>query len=511
MARASVIMVQGTASSAGKSLMVAALCRHFAREGVRVAPFKAQNMSNNAAVTPEGGEIGRAQALQARACGIAPHVDMNPVLLKPQSDRSSQVVVLGRAQGHLGSEAYREGRATLWPAVEGALARLRSAYELVVIEGAGSPAEINLRDGDIVNMRVALHAGAPVLLVGDIDRGGVFAALLGTLEWLAPEERALVRGFIINRFRGDATLLAPAPAMLTARTGVPVLGVVPYLRELRLPEEDAVALEQPGSPPGSASRAATIDVAVIRLPHIANFDDIDPLAAEPDVSVRYVAAADALGEPDLIVIPGTKSTLADLAWLRATAIAPAMEAARASGSAVIGLCGGYQMLGDVIRDPAGADGAPGEARGLGLLAASTNFAAAKATTLRHGAVATPLGLLRHAAGLPVAGYEIHMGRTTTADGTATPFAIDGEPEGALAADGWVLGTYLHELFHNDELRRAMLRALADRRGRAWSPAALAAEALIESELDRLTDAVAASLDMGAIRAMAGLAPASGAR
>ncbi len=530
---AKALMVQGTASSVGKSLLTAALCRHFARLGVRVAPFKAQNMSNNAAVTADGGEIGRSQALQARACGVEPHVDMNPVLLKPEADHRSQVVVLGRAQGHIRSDSYRERRATLWGAVRDALGRLRESYELVIIEGAGSPAEINLREGDIVNMRLALHAGAPVLLVGDIDRGGVFGSLLGTLEWMTEEERQLVRGFVINRFRGDLALLSPAPEMLTERTGVPVLGVVPYVRNLRLPEEDAVALERRSarSRGDGALGADGLDVAVALLPRIANFDDIDPIAAEAGVRVRYVDEAGALGDPDLIVLPGTKATLADLAWLREGGLAGAIVAARGRGSAVIGLCGGYQMLGAWVRDRAGIEGPPGETVGMGLLPAVTEFGPEKTTRLSRGVVAAGPsgrdGLLAGAAGYGVGGYEIHMGQTITetdgpfelepgvkggsTEGPPFGFAQDRLREGALSSDGWVLGTYLHGLFHNDALRNAVLRAIAGRRGRARIGVGLRAEALIDAELDRLADVVEAALDMEAIHEIAGIKVRSVAR
>ena len=503
---APVLMLQGTASSVGKSLLTAALCRHYARQGLRVAPFKAQNMSNNAAVTPEGGEIGRAQALQALACGIAPHVDMNPVLLKPEADHTSQVVVLGKARGNLRSADWKERRDALWDVVTGALDRLRDAYDLVIIEGAGSPAEINLREGDIVNMEVALYAKAPVLLIADIDRGGAFASLVGTLALVAPEERALVRGFVMNRFRGDIELLRPGLTMLEARTGVPVVGVVPYLMDLRLPEEDAVALERPEAGIGGGEGA--LDVAVARFPRIANFDDMDPLRAEPDVRVRWVESASGLGDPDLIVLPGTKATMADLAWLRSTGLAEAIVAARARGSAIIGLCGGYQMLGRWVDDASGIEGRAGRMDGLGLLPVTTVFAGEKATVQAQGRARGGTGLLRDAAGLPVRGYEIHMGRTAGEGGAALTLAAGGgEPEredGALAADSRVLGTYLHGLFHNDALRRTLLTNIATLRGRPWSPSALEAEPLVETELDRLTDAVAAALDMDAIDELVGV-------
>src|SRR3712207_4902676 len=337
--QARVLMVQGSASSVGKSLLVAGLCRLFRQDGVRVAPFKAQNMSNNAAVTPEGGEIGRAQAAQAEAAGVAPAADMNPILLKPEADRRSQVVLRGRPAFTLHAGEFLTRKLELWPYVTESLDRLRAAYDLVLIEGAGSPAEINLRPGDIVNMRVARYADAPVLLAGDIDRGGVFAHLYGTLALLEPEERALVRGFVINKFRGDVSLLADGLRMIEDRTGVPVLGVVPYVKDLRIADEDAASLEQP-----RRTGSGAVDVAVVKLPHIANFDDIDPLEHEPDVRVRYVERGGELGLPDLVVLPGTKTTVPDLCWLHERELASAIAAHAARGGAVVGLCGGYQML-----------------------------------------------------------------------------------------------------------------------------------------------------------------------
>jgi adenosylcobyric acid synthase len=379
---ARVLMIQGTSSSVGKSLLTAALCRLFARRGVRAAPFKAQNMSNNAAVCADGAEIGRAQAVQAAAAGVAPTADMNPVLLKPEADSRSQVIVLGRHWQTLRASAFYRRKEELWPVVTAALDRLRAAYELVLIEGAGSPAELNLRALDIVNMAVARHARAPVLLAGDIDRGGIFAQLLGTLWLLEPEERALVRGLVVNKFRGDRALFADGVRILEERGGAPVLGVVPYLPALAVAEEDAVALDvdRPGPRTG-------IDVAVIRLPHIANFDDFDPLRAEPGVGVRYVSSARELGAPRAVILPGTKSTIADLAWLRATGLAEAICTFVDRGGAVAGVCGGYQMLGRVIRDPEGVESPAGEVAGLGLLPVETTFAQEKATRQARGRVA----------------------------------------------------------------------------------------------------------------------------
>ena len=502
---APVLMVVGTASSVGKSVLVAALCRIFRQDGVRVAPFKAQNMSNNADVTPDGLEIGRAQSEQAAAAGLTPRVEMNPVLLKPQGDRTSQLILEGRPAGVLHSSDFRDRRrGDLWPAVQRALATLRAEHALVVVEGAGSPAEPNLREGDIVNMAVARHAGAPTLLVGDIDRGGVFAHLLGTLALLSPEDRALVRGFVINRFRGDPSLLAPAIEELEARTGVPVLGVIPWLDDLRVAEEDAVALERPDAVErGTAERPAAIDIAVVRLPRVANFDDFDPFVDEPGVRLRYVARPRDLGTPDLLVLPGTKATIADLAALRRSGLAEAIIDAHARGATVVGICGGFQMLGQWLRDPHGVEAEPGpetagEVPGLGLLPVSTTFAATKTTRRVSGRAAQGLdGPWAAASGLPIAGYEIHMGTTVATDAAEAPaplLELDGHADGAISADGRVAGAYVHGLFANDALRHALLRGL----GRTTAPAHRFDR---EREFDRLAQHVRSHLDMARVRAL----------
>jgi adenosylcobyric acid synthase len=491
---ARVLMIQGTSSSVGKSLLTAALCRLFARRGLRVAPFKAQNMSNNAAVCADGSEIGRAQAVQAAAAGIEPTADMNPVLLKPEADSRSQVIVLGRPWQTLRASGYYRRKEELWPVVTAALDRLRAAYELVLIEGAGSPAELNLRSLDIVNMAVARHARAPVLLAGDIDRGGIFAQLLGTLWLLEPEERALVRGLVVNKFRGDRALFADGVRILEERGGVPVLGVISYLPAPAVPEEDAVALDSPTPRPGRAA----IDIAVIRLPHIANFDDFDPLRAEPAVAVRYVQSPRDLGNPHAVILPGTKSTIADLAWLRSTGLAEAVRLLAVRGTAVVGVCGGYQMLGQVVRDPAGVEAAGGEAAGLGLLPVETTFAADKATFRARARVRGGPGWLGAAAGQEVGGYEIHMGRShggrawleiNNRNGQAV-----GVSDGAVGDDGRVWGCYLHGLFANAGLRRAWLGSLG--------ATAVAGPAVpLDESLDRLAEAVEAALDMERLEAI----------
>lgn len=347
---ARVLMVQGASSSAGKSLLVAGLCRIFARRGLRVAPFKAQNMSNNAAVCPDGAEIGRAQAVQALAAGVPLSADLNPVLIKPEADTRSQVIVMGRPFKTLGAVEYYDYKQILWGYVTAALDRLRLDHELVIIEGAGSPVELNLKENDIVNMAVACYAQAAVLLVGDIDRGGIFAQLLGTLWLLEPEERQLVRGLVVNKFRGDPALFTDGICILEQKSGLPILGVIPYLKDLHIPEEDAVALETDTSVP-SSEKTDLIDIAILHLPRISNFDDFDPFRSDPGVRVRYVNSPRELGQPDAVILPGTKSTSADLEWLRRSGLAePILQFAR-QGGAVVGICGGYQMLGTALHDP----------------------------------------------------------------------------------------------------------------------------------------------------------------
>jgi adenosylcobyric acid synthase len=497
-------MIQGAASSVGKSLLVAGLCRLYARRGLRVAPFKAQNMSNNAGVTPEGGEIGRAQVTQAEACGIPPHVDMNPVLLKPEADSRSQVVVLGKKLDTLPARDYYRRKAELWEVVTAALARLRARADLVLIEGAGSPAELNLRRGDIVNMAVALHANAPVLLAGDIDKGGIFAQLLGTLWLLAPEEQALVRGLLVNKFRGDPGLFTDGVRILEERGGVPVLGVVPWLRDHGIPEEDGAGLDDPArSPILGVTTDPSVDIAVIKLPRIANFDDFDPLAAEPGVRVRFVQTPETLGRPAAVILPGTKHTLADLAWLRATGLAAEILSLAAQGVALVGICGGYQMLGRSISDPDGVEGGgetAGAVAGLGLLPVEVIFRGAKVT---QQAVARPLGRWPWlTAAEALTGYEIHAGRAETAAPLLEIRRHDGETalDGAATPDGRLWGTHLHGLFQNDGFRRAWLASLGWRKPGGDRPY-LARKA---AGYDRLADALEAALDVRRLDAIIGL-------
>ena len=498
---ARVLMVQGTSSSVGKSLLTAALCRLFAGRGVRVAPFKAQNMSNNAAVCGDGAEIGRAQAVQAVAAGVEPTADMNPVLLKPEGDARSQVIVLGRAWRTLHARDYYRRKEELWPIITAALDRLRSEYELIVIEGAGSPVELNLRSTDMVNMALARYAQAPVILIGDIDRGGIFAHLLGTLWLLPPEERQLVRGLVVNKFRGDPTLFADGVRMLEERGGVPVLGVIPYLPSIAIPEEDAaipMRMAECGMKSGHA-----IDIAVIRLPHIANFDDFDPLRDESSVRLRYVHSAADLGKPHAIILPGTKSTVADLAWLRGKGLADAIRGLSDEGVAVVGICGGYQMLGRVVRDGSHVESAQGKAPGLALLPVETTFETAKATFQARARVRRGPGWLASAFGLEVEGYEIHMGRSISdrpwLDITRRNGSNVELPDGAVSGDGRIWGSYLHGLFGNAALRRLWLSSLSDS-WQATTPAEGAAHSL-HVALDRLADAVEGALDMGHLEAI----------
>ncbi len=477
------LMLQGTGSDVGKSLLLAGLARAYARRGLRVRPFKPQNMSNNAAVTAEGGEIGRAQALQARACGIEPTVDMNPVLLKPQGPASAQIILQGKVFGSADARAYHALKPELLPHVLESFTRIGRDADLVLVEGAGSPAEVNLREGDIANMGFAEAARVPVLLVGDIDRGGVLASLVGTVALLAETERRLVKGYIVNKFRGDPTLFCGAIDIIGERTGLACLGIVPFFPPARrLPAEDSAALD--GSRAlGRASPTSAIKIAVPRLARIANFDDLDPLIAEPDVIVDLVETGRALpGDADLIILPGSKATRADLEALRETGWDVDIAAHLQRGGWVLGLCSGYQMLGRSVADPLGIEGAPGETQGLGLLAVDTELKPAKR-----------LGRVRgrdRSSGERVEGYEMHMGETTGPDRARPMLELEAGPEGARSADGRVQGCYLHGLFAADGFRHAYLNGL-----KARAESGLAYEAEIESLLDDLADHVGAAIEL----------------
>ncbi|HYG85139.1 MAG TPA: cobyric acid synthase [Azospirillum sp.] len=481
MARA--LMLQGTGSDVGKSLLVAGLCRALVRRGLTVRPFKPQNMSNNAAVTADGGEIGRAQALQARACGVAPSVHMNPVLLKPQTDVGAQVVVQGCVVGSARAADYQTKKRELLGAVLDSFSRLKAEADIVVVEGAGSPAEVNLRAGDIANMGFACVADVPVVLVGDIDRGGVIASLVGTHALLEPEERTRVKGFLINKFRGDVRLFDGGLRVIEERTGWRSFGVVPWLPEARsLPAEDAVALDT-WHTRGRARAGGTLRIAVPMLSRIANFDDFDPLALEPGVSLAMVPAGRPLpADADLVVLPGSKATIADLAFLRAQGWDVDLAAHRRRGGRVLGICGGYQMLGRRVADPDGIEGPPGEAPGLGLLDVDTVLAGPKVLTEATGRDT--------ATGAPVAGYEMHMGRTSGPDCARPLLRLDdGGTDGAVSEDGAVAGCYLHGLFGSDAFRSAFLKGLGGQGG------GFAYAATVERALDTLADRLEACADV----------------
>jgi adenosylcobyric acid synthase len=473
------LMFQGTGSDVGKSLLVAGLARALTLRGLKVRPFKPQNMSNNAAVTADGGEIGRAQALQARAALVPASVHFNPVLLKPQSEIGAQIVVQGRLRGSAKAAAYQDMKRDLLPFVLDSYARLRRDADIVLIEGAGSAAEINLRSNDIANMGFARAADVPVVLIGDIDRGGVIAALVGTKAVIAPEDAALIGGFIVNKFRGDPALFADGMARIAQLTGWQALGLVPFFADARLlPAEDALALDADRP----SKNNARLRIAVPILPHIANFDDLDPLDTEPGVDLVRVRPGTALpGDADLILLPGSKATIADLAALRTTGFDIDIAAHRRRGGTVLGLCGGYQMLGRSIADPSGIEGPPATVEGLGLLDVDTTLSAEKRLEPVRGATSD---------GVPFSGYEMHMGVTEGRD-RARPFArlADGSPEGAVSADGRVIGTYVHGLFADDRQRAAWLGRFAA------GPAAVAYEDQIERTLDALAAHLAAHVDL----------------
>jgi len=477
------IMFQGTGSDVGKSLMVAGLCRAYARRGKRVRPFKPQNMSNNAAVTSEGGEIGRAQALQARACNIAPSVHMNPVLLKPQSEIGAQIVVQGKVWGEAKARDYRALKPQLMPAVLDSFARLSAEADLVLVEGAGSPAEINLRDGDIANMGFAEAADVPVLLVGDIDRGGVIAAIVGTMKLLPEAEAARIKGYLINKFRGDPSLFEDGIRSIEQATGLQSLGIVPWFERAHLlPAEDAAALNGYQARVGGKI-GGEIRIAVPRLPRIANFDDLDPLRAELDVRVELIEPGHPLpGDADLILLPGSKSTIGDLAALRAAGWDIDLKAHVRRGGKVLGLCGGYQMLGARLEDPDGTEGPAGAVDGLGLLAVETVLSGDKALVEVTGR--------ERASGLKVRGFEMHIGRTAGPDTKRPMLDLDGRPDGAVSADGRVMGTYLHGIFADDAFRHDFLNRL-----RAREQSGVAYDALVDRVLDELADHLERHVDL----------------
>jgi adenosylcobyric acid synthase len=479
-------MIQGTSSNVGKSLLVAGLCRAFARRGLSVRPFKPQNMSNNAAVTADGGEIGRAQALQARACGVRPSVHMNPVLLKPQSEIGAQVVVQGRVLTTCKARDYPRLKPELMPYVLESFAQLSRDAHLVLVEGAGSPAEVNLRAHDIANMGFAEAADLPVVLVGDIDKGGVIAALVGTHALLAPAERARLEGYLINKFRGDPSLFDDAHPIIAARTGMRSYGVIPWFDHAeRLPAEDILGLQDFAAPAPGA-----IKIAVLRFPRIANFDDLDPLAAEPDVQLKIVPPGKPLpGDADLVILPGAKATLADLAAVRAQGWDIDLAAHVRRGGAVLGICGGFQMLGRRIADPTGIEGPSGAADGLGLLDLDTVLAEDKQLDEVRGR--------EIASGEPIRGYEMHMGRTSGPALARPMLDLAGRPDGAVSADGRIMGCYVHGLLAADGFRHAFLARL-----QARAPSGLAFEQQIDATLDALADHLEAHADLDGLLALA---------
>ena len=534
---AKAIMIQGTMSNAGKSLLAAGLCRIFRQDGYRVAPFKSQNMALNSFITEDGLEMGRAQVMQAEAAGIAPDVRMNPILLKPTTDTGSQVIVQGEVLGDMDARKYFAYKKSLMPLVLEAYNALAAEYDIIVIEGAGSPAEINLKKDDIVNMGLAKAVGAPVLLAGDIDRGGVFAQLLGTQMLLEPEEQALLKGFIINKFRGDKTILDPGIAMLEERGGVPVVGVVPFM-QLDIDDEDSLAprLTQTNRPPAGKP----VEIAVIRLPHLSNFTDFNVFSRIPEADLRYVSRPEALGNPDMVILPGTKNTMADLRWLFASGMADVIDELRRRGCVIFGVCGGYQMLGREISDPDRTEEG-GQARGLGFLDTETVFSKEKRRTRVCGRITDLPGILRPLGGMEIEGYEIHMGRTTESRNKAGvgcfhkdlsargAFAADSNCEGSNymdscrsdcfcriqdhrtgiespdgAAAGNIYGTYVHGVFDGPGIARRIVEILAEHKGltlkNASDNSTLSApetdnQAYKETQYDLLAETLRRHLDM----------------
>jgi adenosylcobyric acid synthase len=489
------LMVVGTTSHAGKSLITAAICRLMARQGWRVAPFKGQNMALNAYVTASGGEIGYAQAVQAWASGVAPIVEMNPILLKPQGDMTSQVIIKGKVAGRTHAAEYYEKYFDVgWQAITDSLKHLSTEFDLVICEGAGSPAEINLKHRDLTNMRVAKHLNAPTLLVVDIDRGGAFAHVIGTLELLDPDERSLIRGIVINKFRGQRSLLQPGIDWLQQRTGIPVAGVIPWL-EQSFPAEDSLDLFDRSS----IRSQRDLTIAVLRLPRISNFTDFDPLEAEPTVNLKYIGLKESLGHPDALIIPGSKTTIADLIAIQKIGLAEQIRSYVAAGGTVLGICGGYQMLGKHLADPEGIEGQEGRYKGLEMLPIRTVITGTKIARQRQVTSNYPL------AGLPVSGYEIHQGRTQpvepergSSDSLCKPL-FDDTTLGMVDGNQAVWGTYLHGIFDNGPWRRAWLNRLRQQRGLKALPTGIANHRENrEIVLDQIADVVGKNLDLTAV-------------
>lgn len=499
-------MIQGTSSHVGKSVLTAALCRIFHEDGIDVAPFKSQNMSLNSFVTEEGGEMGRAQVVQAEAARLKPHIDMNPVLIKPHTDIGAQVIIQGKVYGNLSARGFHGFKGEAMPFVEESFKRLSKRHDLIVIEGAGSPAEINLRENDIANMGTAHMANAPVILVGDIDKGGVFASLVGTLELLDEADRSTIKGFLINKFRGDVSLLKPGLDFLEEKTGLPVLGVIPWFRDIYIQEEDSVNLDSREETVAQHG-GEKIEIAVLYLPHISNFTDFDPLEAEEGVNLRYVQPGTKIGQADVIIIPGSKSTISDLLYLKECGYADEIRSHIEGGGALIGICGGYQMLGKMISDVHGVEGG-GNTEGFALLGIKTVLKREK-TTAQVEAVSTRRSPLPSFEGV-LKGYEIHMGESFYVDGTRPLFEVVREGasllDGAAAAGGKIWGTYMHGIFDNDSFRRAFLDSLRGGKGapikRDKFPPAF--EEKKEEGYRKLADFVRENTDIAAIRKIAGI-------
>lgn len=506
------IMLQGTASNVGKSLLTAALCRIFRQDGMKVIPFKSQNMALNSYITEEGLEMGRAQVFQAEAAGLKPNVKMNPILLKPSSDRRSQVIINGKVYGNMSARDYHEFKPQLRGMLKEHYDKISSEYEVVVIEGAGSPAEINLRDKDIVNMGMAEVADAPVILIGDIDKGGVFASLVGTMMLLREEEKKRVKGVIINKFRGDKTILDPGIKMLEDIIGIPVLGVIPYTY-LQLEDEDSLTTRfkkgtgSAKNKEGDQTREAMLEVAVIWLPHLSNFTDFNRLELEEDVNLRYVRRGEAIGKADLVILPGSKNTLADLQYLKESGLDMEIYKLKEEGTLIMGICGGYQMLGHKICDPEGVEGKASEAYGLGLLNRNTIFKGEKTTTQVEGSLGVNLpGVLKACEGIKVKGYEIHMGVSEQIGDCKALLTIEkrlGETvsdlEGSCNEEGTVFGTYLHGIFDEGPFARCLLNAIREKKGLPVLESEITSFAAFkQGEYDKLAKVVRENLDMEVI-------------
>jgi len=496
-------MILGTGSDVGKSILVAALCRIFYQEGIRVAPFKAQNMALNSFITTEGGEMGRAQVVQAQAAGLAPQVDMNPILLKPCGGLGCQVIVQGKVYANLGAHDYYRQKPRLVRRVMASFRRLQAAHELIILEGAGSAAELNLKKSDLVNFSMAKRAGAAVLLVADIDRGGVFAATIGTFHLLTMAERRLLAGFIINKFRGEPALFHDGVEIIQTRTRRPVFGVLPFIPDLNLPQEDSVALERKIRHPGETGQER-LQFGIVRLPHISNYTDFDPLEQEPGVTLSYLDPRQNLTAMDVVIIPGTKNTIADLGYLQQSGLAFRLQEYARQGGHLIGVCGGYQILGQVVKDPLGVEGAMPEAAGLGLLPIVTTMAGEKTTTQVEARVVGLPG-----SGHSIKGYEIHMGITEVVGPGQAVFEIyRRQGQAVQVPDGWarpdqrIWGSYIHGLFDNDDFRRALLQRFRTLKGLGANLGSLPSFATaVEAEFDRLAEIVRRHLDLSQLRAL----------